>query len=143
MTDIAPPSALTLPNTGHGGLDERKERQVSSESPLMESRLAEEARARLTEYKRRARASSGRATEARRKSDEAGDRQSRRHAAAMSKLLTIRFPDGETEYRTATEEIEIGDTLIRGAVSWRVAMVDLGDGGTTIVTLASAGQSLD
>jgi hypothetical protein len=61
----------------------------------------------------------------------------------MSKLLTIRFPDGETEYRTATEEIEIGDTLIRGAVSWRVAMVDLGDGGTTIVTLASAGQSLD
>jgi len=57
-----------------------------------ESRLAREARQRVKEYERRLDAASARATEARRKADEAGRRQSQRHVEALEKLST----DGAT-----------------------------------------------
>jgi hypothetical protein len=40
-----------------------------------------------------------------------------------SETITIRFPSGAWEYAVTERVPEVGDTLLRGGVTWNVALV--------------------
>jgi hypothetical protein len=51
-------------------------------------------------------------------------------------LLTVRFPEGITEFTVAVEAPTVGDTLKRGTDEWNVIAVETDASGHTVVTLA-------
>ena len=54
-----------------------------------------------------------------------------------STVVTVRYPNGETEYRSTPEELKTGDTLTCRGATWLVAKVEQAAGSSTqmIVTL--------
>src|SRR5262245_13506496 len=85
LTDIAPPSAVTLLTPGHRAGTSGTGGVVCPNEPV-EAQGAREAHARLAEYDDRVREAARIATKARREANAAGERQRRRDAEALSKL---------------------------------------------------------
>ena len=56
----------------------------------------------------------------------------------MSELLTVRFPSGATEYRTAEQPPRAGDALRSNGGEWTVQEVTPEADGSFLVRLASA-----
>lgn len=48
-------------------------------------------------------------------------------------LLTVRFPEGLTEFTLAAQTPNVGDTLKRGSDEWKVIAVEIDDGGENVV----------
>ena len=55
--------------------------------------------------------------------------------AAVSDLLTVRYPSGDTEFRSFEWPPQAGDVLRRQGGSWLVEQVLRGDDGGTVVIL--------
>lgn len=55
-----------------------------------------------------------------------------------SQMVSVRFPDGDSEFRITAETPKIGDTFMRGDVEWRVSDVDADVNERAVVTLVAA-----
>ena len=53
-----------------------------------------------------------------------------------SQVLTIRYPEGVSEFRLGASTPRVGDELKRGDDEWQVIAVDTDSHGNTVVTLA-------
>ena len=57
-----------------------------------------------------------------------------------STVVTVRFPNGETEFRSSPKDLKAGDTLTcRGAI-WLVARVERVTGSTHMVVTLRPGE---
>jgi hypothetical protein len=52
-----------------------------------------------------------------------------------SKLVTVRYSDGTTEFRMSERSPDVGDILRRDGDNWVVEEVEETDDGSTVVTL--------
>jgi hypothetical protein len=52
-----------------------------------------------------------------------------------SQMVSVRFPNGESEFRITAETPKVGDTLMRGEDEWRVSDIGADENGRAIVIL--------
>lgn len=62
----------------------------------------------------------------------------RKESTVASQMVSVRFPDGESEFRITAEPPKIGDTFMRGDVEWRVSDVHADENERAVVTLVAA-----